>query len=165
MPISIHAGFWLSIWTLGLTACSLGTSKYAVEKRFNGSTWHYKDSLSLDLKQIQPEKGAHFSKLMLQLAVSEKYRYRNIHLLLQPMRTDGKGKPIEPMKIELQLSDPEGNWLGEYSILDKHYHFELTLLDSISSSDLSSVNSIRLRHAMRDDSLKGITAVKLSMTN
>ncbi|MDE5786077.1 MAG: gliding motility lipoprotein GldH [Duncaniella sp.] len=109
--------------------------------------WAYTDTLSFTPR---PGRGA----LSIAVRHDASYPYSNLWLEVAVAR---QGKNVSADTVNLTLCDPYGRWLGQG--FGGSYQIEIPVAQYVA---LDSLTTLRVRHIMRCDTIRGIDQVGIS---
>ncbi len=127
---------------------------YKKNKTIKNNTWFYKDSVIFNVN-IKNNKDAY--NVYLDINNTEKYKYSNI--FLQINLKSPKGKVITDT-VDVILADFKGKWFGNKNndYYEGHYLFRKNV-----GFQQKGTYTFSIKHIMRDDSLKGIKKIGVSI--
>ncbi|MDE6581402.1 MAG: gliding motility lipoprotein GldH [Duncaniella sp.] len=141
-----HLSLLLTAITIILAGCDTsGEDTLFTNLPDNG--WAYTDALSFSPR---PGKGE------LSIAVRHDASYPYSNLWLEVAVVSG-GKNISTDTVNLTLCDPYGHWLGKG--FGGSYQIEVPVAPSVT---IDSLTTLRVRHIMRCDTIRGIDQVGIS---
>ena len=115
--------------------------------------------LSKDVKDywVEAPKQAGIYRLLLNLRVSNEYKYSNLFILF---RINGPKKEFQTKRLEFKLADSQGDWLGAGS--GNVFTFRILITNSYTFSN-QGVYKFQIEQDMRDNPLKGIIDIGLRL--
>lgn len=146
--------------TIALCACTGGRhSDFASLDPSKG--WAYSDTLVFTTMDTTRQDLGKYEKrphpMTTYVAIRHNVNYQFANLWLEATYTDSKGQPRIDT-LNLRLADEFGRWLGKG--FGSSYQIEVPLGSRVRADSLSTV---RIRHIMRVDTLKGIDRVGINL--
>ncbi len=135
-----------------LFACS---SQECYEKKFPETGWSYADSLDFVFHITDSSSKT----LRLNFSVTEEYPYKNLYLQFRVIPPEGNSQSSLSNFI---LMDAEGKWYVSRSFFGKEYRFSRPIAENLHFPAPGKY-TVRVIQFMRDDTLRGITGLKLCM--
>lgn len=154
MRSKLFIGIFIIVFTF-LASCNEGEVYYRFHPVKNNN-WSKQTTFDflLDSLSVDPDKRY---DVMLGIVNSNQYPYQNIWLLVQQNMTD---TTFVSDTIEIKLADAHGKWFGKGSAglyqLSVPYKTSVTL-------DSTRAYLVRIRQGMKDNSLRGIEKVGVSV--
>jgi gliding motility-associated lipoprotein GldH len=142
----------VSLLIVVLSACNnVFEKKVSFE---NNKLWNYKDSLKYEVNIDDINK---LYNVYLDIDNTDLYKYSNIYLFVKLKSPDNNTK-IDT--VDVILADYRGKWFGEKdgNTYKGHYLFKKNIFFPKTGKYTFIIN-----HGMRDDNLKGIRAIGLSI--
>ncbi len=133
-----------------LFAC---TRPKCYEKQFPEAGWEYADSLDFSFEITDTSA----KDLILSFSVNDEYPYRNLYLQFRVIPPKGKKQSSLTNFI---LMNSEGKWYVSKSLFTEEYEFSKPVARNLHFPGQGKY-VVRIIQFMRDDTLQGITKLKL----
>ena len=140
-----------------LSSCNEGEVYYRFQPVKNNN-WDKQTTFDFLLDSLSVDPNKQYD-IMLEIVNSNQYPYQNIWLFVQQNMTD---TAFVTDTIEIKLADSHGKWLGKGSA--GLYQLSVPYKTSVAL-DSTRAYLIRIRHGMKDNSLKGIEKVGVLVKN
>ncbi|MCM1518518.1 MAG: gliding motility lipoprotein GldH [Pseudoflavonifractor sp.] len=137
----------ISVISLCLGACAPGHNDYSDFRNINPDGWSYGDTLS-----FTPVIGDSVATgaLLVALRHSNDYAYRNLWVEIEYRDATNQRRDT----LNIGLADIYGRWFGS------GFGARYQLTDTVSRHvTLTTGQPVRIRHIMRDDTLRGVDQV------
>lgn len=146
---SIILALWIGIL---LSACSDTHPDFSRFTALPRRGWAYGDTIAITPEQLD---SVNPKQLMVAVTHSEDYPYRNLWLELRYDDASGR-QHVDSVNIE--MADIYGRWLGNG--IGAMYQREVPVASNVNPKAGSSV---RIRHVMRVDTLRGLQHIGITL--